>query len=521
MSEAIEIRPNPGFQEAFLASPADFVIGGGAAGAGKSRALLHEALRHIDNPDFRAVIFRRTTPEITNPGALWDEACDLYLPCGATGRGGDYLDFIFPGGARIKLAHLQHEKDKMRWQGSQVPLICFDELTHFTYQQFSYLAFSRGRQKAGRPGALHRSRIRRYVRCTTNPDADSWVADMIAWWIDQGTGLAIPERTGILRYFIREDDEFLWGDTPDELRESFPGCLPQSMTYIPGKLEDNPFSDTPEYRAGLKALDRVDRARLLDSNWKIRSEKKGRVFDLCRRHVVEYSDESPGFDVGLRQAAPLLGSWDTGSRAFKTVCGAGLIEWGSAPILWVDYDRTWARVASWEAGQGVAADHLERYGRGGLHVIDPGGHATAHDRSDWKQGIASGGVFFVDLGGYVEPQGKTELVVNSTPWKTKIALITNELMARGEIRVHRHCLEIWKSLEGWQWDVPEGVDIEDVNRKNIPPKKDGPSDAGDMFLYLVALFLREVMTARARAAAREPEDYDDEAGAMFDELANR
>jgi hypothetical protein len=508
VSECIEVRPNVGFQEAFLASSADFVIGGGAAGAGKSRALLHECLRHIRNPDFRAVIFRRTTPEITNPGGLWEEACDLYLPCGATGRGGDYLDFIFPGGARIKLAHLQHEKDKTKWQGSQVPLRCFDELTHFTWPQFSYIAFSRGRQKRGRPGADREDVIRPYVRCTTNPDADSWVADMIAWWIDQETGLAIQERAGELRWFIRKGGDFLWNDTAEGLRDDFPGCSPLSMTYVPGTLADNPYSDTPEYRATLEALDPLDRGRLLDSNWLVRAEKKGRVFDLCKRAAVEYVDETASFDVELRQTAPLLGAWDTGSRAFKTVCIAGMIEWAPEPILWIDYDRTWPRVASWEAGEGVVGDHLERYGRGGLHVIDPGGHGTAHDRSDWKQGIASGGIFFVDLHGYVEPITDVKLTVNSTPWKTKLATITNEMLAKGTLRVHKACLEAWKALENWQWDVPEGVDIEEVNRKNIPPKKDGPSDAGDTILYLVALFLVEVDAARARAAGKPSRTRD-------------
>ena len=495
-----------------MASPADIVIGGGAAGAGKSRALLHECLRHVANPDFRTVVFRRTTPEITNPGGLWDEACDFYLPLGAVGRGGDYLDFTFPSGARVKLAHLQHEKDKMRWQGSQVPLMNFDELTHFTYTQWSYLVFSRGRQKAGRPGANPGDRIKRYVRNTTNPDADSWVAEMIAWWIDQGTGLAIQERAGVLRYFIREDDVFLWGDTAEELQELYPDCLPQSMTYIPGTLEGNPYSDTPEYRAGLKALDHVDRERLLGSNWKIREEKTGRVFDLCRRHIVEYSDESPGFDVALREEAPLLGSWDTGSRAFKTVCGAGLIEWGPEPTLWIDYDRTWPRTSSWQAGLDVTEDHHRIYhGRDGLHVIDPGGHGTAHDRSDWKKGIASGGILFVNLEGYVEPKNPAhKLSVNSTPWKSKLAMIANEMMLEdgkpgmGKIRVHRRCMAIWDALECWQWDVPEGVKIEAYNRKAIPPKKDGPSDAGDMFLYLVALFVREVSRARGAAAKTEP-----------------
>lgn len=72
------IKPQPGAQERFLSSHADIAIYGGAAGGGKSFALLLEPLRHIGNNDFGGVIFRRTSPQITNEGALWDEAGKLY-----------------------------------------------------------------------------------------------------------------------------------------------------------------------------------------------------------------------------------------------------------------------------------------------------------------------------------------------------------------------------------------------------------------------------------------------------------
>lgn len=74
----MNIGPQKGPQEQFLSSPADIVIYGGAAGGGKSFALLLEGLRHISNPNFGAVIFRRNVNQITAEGGLWDTASEIY-----------------------------------------------------------------------------------------------------------------------------------------------------------------------------------------------------------------------------------------------------------------------------------------------------------------------------------------------------------------------------------------------------------------------------------------------------------
>jgi predicted phage terminase large subunit-like protein len=255
------LRPQRGPQETWLSSKADIAIFGGAAGGGKSFALLLEPLRHIENPHFGAVIFRRTSPQITNEGALWDEAGKLYPLIGGSPRIGD-LEYRFPSGASIGFRHLQHEANKFDWQGAQVPFIGFDEVTHFTKSQFFYM-MSRNRSMCG---------VRPYIRATCNPDADSWVAEFIAWWIDQDTGLPIPERAGVLRYFIRVNDTIVWADTPEELQDQVEGAQPKSVTFVPAKLTDNPalMAADPGYLANLMAMPSVDRARLLGGNWKIR-----------------------------------------------------------------------------------------------------------------------------------------------------------------------------------------------------------------------------------------------------------
>jgi predicted phage terminase large subunit-like protein len=139
----------------------------------------------------------------------------------------------------------------------------FDELTHFSEKQFFYM-LSRVRSMSGVPG---------YVRATCNPDADSWVRRFIAHWIGP-EGYPIPGRCGQLRWFIRRDDEMIWGDSRQELLDKYGADeLPMSVTFIPSKLDDNPalLQKDPSYRAKLRALSRVDRLRLEGGNWNVRA----------------------------------------------------------------------------------------------------------------------------------------------------------------------------------------------------------------------------------------------------------
>lgn len=255
------IGPQPGPQTAFLSSPADIAIYGGAAGGGKSWALLMEPLRHVDNEGFGAVFFRRTTVQVRNEGGLWDESEKIYPLVGAAPREHE-LYWTFPDGASVSFAHLEHDKTVLNWQGSQIPLIVFDELTHFSAKQFWYMV-SRNRSMCG---------VRPYIRASCNPDADSWVAEFIAWWIDQETGLPIPERAGVLRWFVRVNDVLIWGDSREELQALHPDIPAKSVTFIPAKLSDNTalMAADPGYLANLMSLPLVERERLLGGNWKIR-----------------------------------------------------------------------------------------------------------------------------------------------------------------------------------------------------------------------------------------------------------
>ena len=277
----IELRPQAGPQERFLSSPADIAIFGGSAGGGKSFALLLEPLYHSANGRFRAVIFRRTVPQLRQPGGIWDTSSEVYLPLGATPYQ-NTLEWTFPSGASVKFSGMELETDRYSWQGSQLPLICFDELTHFADNQFWYL-LSRNRSMSG---------VRGYVRATCNPDPDSWVRNFISWWIDPATGLAIPERSGVLRWFVRVADELYWADSREELEARFGAdSQPKSVTFIRSSVTDNKLllERDPAYVANLKALPLVDRARLLDGNWNIRAAA-GLFF---RRDWFEIVDSAP------------------------------------------------------------------------------------------------------------------------------------------------------------------------------------------------------------------------------------
>lgn len=290
------IRPQPGPQEVFSASAADIVIYGGSAGGGKSWALLFEAARHVGTPGYSATIFRRTSPEITAPRGLWDESLELYPQFGGRARE-NRLDWRFAtdgASSVIAFSHLQHDSDRLKHHGAQYCFLGFDELTHFEGSQFWYL-LSRNRSTCG---------VRPLVRATTNPDPDSWVRALIDWWIGDD-GLPIPERDGVLRYFVRDGDDLAWGSSPAEVIAKAPGfelADVKSLTFIRARLEDNRIlmDKDPGYRSTLLSLPRVERERLLGGNWNI----KARAGDYFRQEWFEVVAVAP---AKLRK---VVRSWD-------------------------------------------------------------------------------------------------------------------------------------------------------------------------------------------------------------------
>ena len=309
----IKLAPQPGPQTQMLSCGTDIVIAGGAAGGGKTWALLLDLARRIHTANMtkkrcawlQCVFFRRNYNQIKAGGSAWDEANNI-LPLVGGRPVGD--EFRFMNGARVQFRHLQFAKDRFSWKGAQLAWIGFDQLEEFEEVQFWFLM--------SRLRALGSS-FSPYVMATCNPKPDSWLSELLQWWWDPGSGYAIPKRAGVARYFVRRDNEIIWADQPAELLKKFPQATPRSFTFVPSTLSDNPKLDLghPEYRQTLEALPKVEREQLLNGNWKIRPDS-GILFNRAwfplvdirpkRLNLVRYWDKAASENDGKFSAGVLM-----------------------------------------------------------------------------------------------------------------------------------------------------------------------------------------------------------------------
>lgn len=320
----IRIGPQPGFQVKVLSCSADIAVVGGGAGPGKTWALMMDAARHHRREGWRALILRRTAPEITNPGAMWDESFKLYPKMG--GKPTD-LTWRWGKGTSIRFGHCQYDKDRFGYDGAQAAFVGFDQVEHFTSTIFWHI-WSRMRTTCG---------VRPYVRATANPVPEDdavggWVHKLIQWWINPDTGLIIPERDGVIRWFYRDEksDQLHWADSREQLLTLVPGMNPSdaiSFTFIEGKLEENVILKQvdPGYEAKLKALPKVERERLLNHNWNARP-MAGNVFNRSYFEIVDvapadtlwvrYWDKAGTQDGGAYSAGVKMGFSPTTKRYY-------------------------------------------------------------------------------------------------------------------------------------------------------------------------------------------------------------
>ena len=244
--ENVIFRPNDGPQTDFLAAPETDVLYGGAAGGGKSYAMLVDPLRFAHRAAHRALVLRRSMPELRE---LIDKSRELYPKAfpGCKFREVEKI-WTFPSGAKLEFGFLERDADVYRYQGQAYSWIGFDEITHLSTEfSWNYLA---SRLRTTDP------EITPYMRCTANPGGAG------ATWVKK-------------RYV-----------NPSEPNQSFTGQDGLTRRFIPARLEDNPYLATDgRYEQMLKALPDVQRKQLLEGNWDITEGAAFTEFDVME-HVI-------------------------------------------------------------------------------------------------------------------------------------------------------------------------------------------------------------------------------------------
>jgi len=313
-------------QQAFLDLEDDEALYGGAAGGGKSDALLMAALLNIHVPGYAAILFRRTYTDLALPGAIMERA-DAWLRNTSAHWDGLNKRWTFPSGATLTFGYLDTEKDKYRYQGAELQFVGFDELTQFGESQYRYL-LSRLRRKEGFP-------VRPRARAASNPGGigHEWV-------------------------FKR-----------------FVSPATASAPFVAAKLDDNPHVDAIDYKARLEKLDSVTRAQLLDGLWVQDGQGLVYRYDRARNRAEEMPageyDYVLAVDLGASEIKPttafclLAFSWTSPTvYAVKAWKAAGLTPSSIAEeIRVVDGECPLAAIVVDQGGlgRGYIKEFRERY----------------------------------------------------------------------------------------------------------------------------------------------------------------
>ena len=233
---------------------------GGAAGGGQSDALLTEALRQVHIPHYRALILRKTYPQLSE---LIDRSRSLYKAAYPKASYNDSKHFWnFPSGAKIYFGAMQHTKDRINYQGKRYDFIAFEELTHFTWEEYSYM-FSRNRPSG--------EGTRCYIRATTNPGGigHSWVKERFITCAPPLT----PVKTNMQ---ITDPDGKIIN-------------MERKRIFVPSTVFDNAelLKNDPNYLANLSLLPEKEKRALLYGDW---DSFAGQVFSEWKNDPAHYTD---------------------------------------------------------------------------------------------------------------------------------------------------------------------------------------------------------------------------------------
>lgn len=299
---------------------------GGAAGGGKSDALVMEGTRQIEIPHYKGLLVRKTYPQLSEliekslkyypkafPGAKFNESKHTWR---------------FPSGAKIVFGSMQHSKDKLNYQGKAYDFIGFDEMTHFTFDEYIYLM---SRNRPNGPGT------RCYMRGSANPGGIGH-----GWVKNRFVTAAKPMTTIWEKRKIRKPDGSIYSKWI-------------SRVFIPSSVFDNKrlLENDPDYLIRLASLPDAEKRALLYGDW---DSFSGQYFSEWRDNPDHYAD---------RRNTHVIDPFEipVGWKIYRS------FDWGYAKPFscgwWaVDYD-------------GVAYRILEYYGCNG--TPNQGVRHTAHE----------------------------------------------------------------------------------------------------------------------------------------------
>lgn len=296
-------RPHPRQSLFLLRTFEREVLYGGAAGGGKSDALLMAALQYVDVPGYSALLLRRTFPDLNKACGLIPRSQQWLKGSGAEWSTRDRR-WLFPSGATIEFGHMEHEEDKLNYQGAQYQFIGFDELTQFTKPMYTYL-FSRLRRLRSAPVPLR-------VRAGSNPG----------------------------------------GPGHDWVKARFVSPQTATATFVPARVEDNPSLDLEQYNEALNELDPLTRDQLRWGDWDVHEggrfkaewfKKRWQYDELGRLKVPGFAFELPKLTtivtVDPAATAEQQGDEEHGDPDWTAACVWAILPTPRRDVALLEVDR--------------------------------------------------------------------------------------------------------------------------------------------------------------------------------------
>lgn len=304
MADTLIVKPHKGFQELFVRSNIDVVIGGGVLNCGKTMGAVLATVEPSLDPNWRGLFLRNNLQDIKSGGALLDTFREVYGNTITITTAQDPR-ITFPSGAYVDITHTNDQRVEVldqRFKGRQYDMIYFDEATGFQWSTFTTIA-SRNRGKSAYAGK---------IMMTTNPEREHWLRDFLDWYIGPD-GFIIEERSGMVRYFYMMGStvkDVVFGNSKEEVyrickmdidrkldkiygygrgRENWMQMI-KSFTFLLGRMSENTDSlqNNEGYIGTIAMAGGAEASKKLEGNWNASSKDEEDV-------VVTYDEASSVF----------------------------------------------------------------------------------------------------------------------------------------------------------------------------------------------------------------------------------